>query len=58
VAFDAHSARVHAALADLVLYRKDNDSPCLKGFSRFSATTVERFQPVIERIRGVVRRDG
>lgn len=55
VAFDSRSERVHAALADLVLYRKDNDAPCLKGFSRFSATTAELFKPVVERVRGAVQ---
>lgn len=57
VAFGTHAAAVHAALADLVLYRRDSNDPCLKGFSRFSATTEERFQPVIERIRSVVARN-
>lgn len=55
VAFDRWADRVHAALADVVLYRADSDTPCLKGFSRFSATTSDLFQPVIARIRNVVR---
>lgn len=53
VAFDDKAVAVHAALADLVYYRKDFAEPCLKGFSRFSATTPELFAPVIARIRGV-----
>ncbi|MDE2141108.1 MAG: histidinol-phosphate aminotransferase family protein [Elusimicrobia bacterium] len=56
VAFGPHAGRAHAALSDLVLYRKDNEAPCLKGFSRFSATTAERFAPVVESIRDAVRR--
>ena len=62
VAFGGHADRVHEALADLVYYRRDHSDPCLAGFSRFSATTPERFQPVIDRIRAVVgarsRQDG
>lgn len=54
VAFGEHAPRVHAALADLVLYRRDFSDPALQGFSRFSATTRERFAPVIERIREAV----
>lgn len=50
VAFGEHAAKVHAALADLVYYRKDFAEPCLRGFSRFSATTPELFMPVIARI--------
>jgi histidinol-phosphate aminotransferase len=55
VAFGDFSDAVHASLADVVLYRKDFGEASLKGFSRFSATTLEAFQPVIERIRRVVR---
>ena len=54
VAFGPHAESVHAALAEQVYYRKDFAEPALKGFSRFSATTAERFQPVIDRIRTVV----
>ena len=54
VAFGAKAEAVHAALDGIVYYRRDSADPCLKGFSRFSATTRERFQPVIERIREVV----
>ena len=54
VAFDAAAERVHAALEGLVLYRTDTDMPCLKGFSRFSATTVERFEPIVAAIEAAV----
>ena len=53
VAFGARSDAVHAALADLVLYRRDFTEPCLAGFSRFSATTTDGFKPVIDRIAEV-----
>jgi histidinol-phosphate aminotransferase len=55
VGFGSWAESVHAALAEIVLYRRDSDVPCLKGFSRFSATTVERFGPVIDRVRAIVR---
>ena len=55
VAFGARADRVHAALADLVYYRKDSTEPCLAGFSRFSAATPEQMAPVIARIREAVR---
>lgn len=54
VAFGPHAEKVHAALAGLVYYRRDFHEPCLRGFSRFSATTPERFSPVIDRIRQAV----
>jgi histidinol-phosphate aminotransferase len=53
VAFGARAEKIHAALEPLVYYRKDFADPCLKGFSRFSATTPELFQPLIDRIREV-----
>jgi histidinol-phosphate aminotransferase len=55
VAFDSWADRAHAALSNLVLYRRDFDVPCLKGFSRFSSTTSELFKPIIERVRDTVR---
>lgn len=58
VAFGSRSERVHASLADCVLYRQDFSAPCLKGFSRFSSTTSELFTPIIERIREAVWQDG
>jgi histidinol-phosphate aminotransferase len=54
VAFDGHAEALHAALSKVVLYRKDSDAPCLAGFSRFSATTVELIEPVIDCVRRVV----
>jgi histidinol-phosphate aminotransferase len=54
VAFSQYASAVHERLKNVVLYRLDFSDPCLKGFSRFSATTVERFQPIIEHIHQVV----
>jgi histidinol-phosphate aminotransferase len=53
VQFGARAEAVHAALSDLVLYRQDSNDACLKGFSRFSATTTTLFQPIIDKIRQV-----
>jgi len=54
VAFGDKALPVHAALASIVLYRHDHDVSCLAGFSRFSATTSDRFRPIVEAIRQVV----
>ncbi|MBF0504260.1 MAG: aminotransferase class I/II-fold pyridoxal phosphate-dependent enzyme [Candidatus Omnitrophica bacterium] len=54
VAFGAHASAVHEHLKNKVLYRLDFKEPCLKGFSRFSATTPERFNPLIECIRQTI----
>lgn len=56
VAFGPQADRVHAALREVVLYRHDFDSPSLKGFSRFSATTTEFFAGVIACIRNAAGR--
>jgi histidinol-phosphate aminotransferase len=53
VAFGERAPAVHQALKDMVLYRQDFAEDCLKGFSRFSATTVERFKPIADRIASV-----
>ncbi len=57
VAFGAQADAVHRALADVCYYRKDFNEPCLKGFSRFSSTTTERFAPVIQAITRAVKRE-
>jgi histidinol-phosphate aminotransferase len=54
VAFDHYGPAVHERLKDIVLYRIDGGEGCLKGFSRFSATTVERFEAVTKPIKEVV----
>jgi histidinol-phosphate aminotransferase len=55
VAFGVHAEAVHAALADLCYYRRDFSEPCLKGFSRFSATTPELFAPLIDAVACAVK---
>ena len=54
VAFGARADAVHDALSSLVLYRKESGTGCLAGFSRFSSTTIERFEPVVDRIRNAL----
>lgn len=51
VAFGERAEAVHRALGELVLYRKDFDVPCLKGYSRFSAAPVEAMRPLVAAIR-------
>jgi histidinol-phosphate aminotransferase len=58
VAFGQHASAVHERLKKTVLYRLDGGEGCLKGFSRFSATTAERFQPIIKYIQQVINEKG
>lgn len=51
VAFGDDAAKIHAALADTVYYRKDFNEACLKGFSRFSAAPPDVMQRIIQEIR-------
>jgi histidinol-phosphate aminotransferase len=54
VSFGALEADVNRALAPLVLYRRDGGDECLRGYSRFSATTPALFAPLVDRISHVV----
>jgi len=54
VAFGEHTPSVRCRLKDLVLYCRVLDDPCLAGFSRFSATTIECFRPILNAVRGVI----
>lgn len=54
VAFAERAGQIHAALENRVMYRKDFAEPCLRGYSRFSATTPELITPVIAMIRDAV----
>jgi histidinol-phosphate aminotransferase len=56
VAFGAEAKPIHEALKNICYYRKEFNEPCLKGFSRFSSTTVEQFRPVIAAIEATVKR--
>lgn len=50
VAFGQRAQAVHRALEGKVLYRLDFKEPCLKGYSRFSCTTMAGFEPIVEAI--------
>jgi histidinol-phosphate aminotransferase len=54
VAFDEHAAMVHDVLKNTVLYRQNFNHPSLAGYSRFSATTRERFAPLVTQIQDAV----
>jgi histidinol-phosphate aminotransferase len=54
VAFGNGAAEIHAALNDLVYYRRDFGHPSLAGFSRFSAATPAQFRPIIDRIKSTI----
>lgn len=54
VAFGKKAPDVHARLAGICYYRRDFEELCLKGFSRFSSTTEEQFDPIIGAIREVI----
>ncbi|MBI5139173.1 histidinol-phosphate aminotransferase family protein [Candidatus Nomurabacteria bacterium] len=58
VAFGKLQSQIFDALANLVIYRKDFKDPCLKGYSRFSATTEDVFQQIINRITETVKNSG
>ena len=53
VAFGPGADAVHRALENRVLYRKDFKEDCLKGYSRFSAATIDQFAPIVSAIRSV-----
>jgi histidinol-phosphate aminotransferase len=50
VAFGMHAEKIHAALSPHVLYRADSKDDCLRGYSRFSSTTPELFEPIVDLI--------
>jgi histidinol-phosphate aminotransferase len=50
VAFGDRGARIHAALSDRVLYRKNFDQPCLAGYSRFSVAP----RPLMARVADLI----
>ena len=51
VNFGNDADAIHAKLASLVLYRKDFNEECLKGYSRFSLTNVDIFTKIINKIK-------
>jgi histidinol-phosphate aminotransferase len=57
IKFGKYAEQIHNELEDKVYYRKDFDMPCLDGYSRFSATTKEKFKPIISCIVDVVNQN-
>lgn len=56
VNFGDHRDRVCKALEGVVLFRPNFRENCLAGFSRFSSTTKEKFQPIVCRIADAIHR--
>ena len=54
VKFADHENKVHEVLKNKVYYRKNFNLPCLKGYSRFSSTTVKKFKPIVQSIKKIV----
>ena len=54
IKFGKYAGPIHNALDDIVYYRKDFNVACLEGYSRFSATTKERFEPIVSCIIAAV----
>jgi histidinol-phosphate aminotransferase len=54
VAFGGKSEAIHRRLEEVVLYRRDFKENCLSGFSRFSITTRQGFDPIIHAIKGAL----
>jgi len=51
VNFGDYASVIHKNLEHVVYYRLDFSEPCLKGYSRFSSTTIENFIPVVKKIK-------
>jgi histidinol-phosphate aminotransferase len=54
VKFAEFADEIHAVLEDKVYYRNDFNDACLKGYSRFSSTTKDRFEPIVSCIVEIV----
>jgi histidinol-phosphate aminotransferase len=56
IMFGKYAEKIHNSLDGIVYYRKDFNTPCLEGYSRFSATTRENFEPIISTIVNAVKK--
>ncbi len=54
IKFGEYAEQIHNILESNVYYRKDFNVPCLEGYSRFTATTRERFEPIVSCIINIV----
>jgi len=57
IAFGEYANIVHQSLKDKVLYRADFKEPCLKGYSRFSTTSIDTFEPIVKIIQKSITGD-
>ena len=57
VRFGIYANEIHKVLENKVYYRKDFNDACLKGYSRFSSTSIDRFKPIVKCITDVVERN-
>jgi len=55
VKFGKYADEIHKVLDGVVYYRKSFNVPCLEGYSRFSSTTKEKFDPIIESINRIIK---
>jgi histidinol-phosphate aminotransferase len=55
VAFDSYAPAVHQMLRPKVLYRENFSHPALSGYSRFTATTKERFSGIVNDIKSIIK---
>lgn len=55
VKFGAYEKEIHEALSKIVLYRHGFNQNCLKDFSRFSSTSKEIFEPIVNCIGHIVQ---
>ena len=56
VKFAEYANQIHSEFENKVYYRKEFNVPCLAGYSRFSATTKEMFEPIVSSIIEIVKK--
>ena len=56
VDFRADKKAIHRKLKNKVLYRIDFNDECLVGYSRFSATTINKFKIILKLIKDAVKK--
>ena len=54
VKFGVHEKEIHENLKDIVYYRENFELSCLKGYSRFTATTIDKFKPIVQCIEKIL----
>ena len=52
--FNDYTSKVHKVLKNRIYYRESFDLDCLKGYSRFTSTTLEKFIPITNLISDLV----